>query len=90
MPRRPPDLIQIPRSAQLSNLLQGAWAKRIPFVLSHHLQSLGIYLTARSRYHEAYLKRHRVFVECTISITDDYSHIVQISDLRTFDHKVTT
>ena len=40
--------------------------------------------------HEAYLKRHRDFVECTILINDDSSHIVQILHLLTFDHTITT
>ena len=68
----------------------GGMDKHITSVLSHHLLVLGIYLTSRSRYHEAYLNRHRVLVECTISITDDCSDIVQISDLPPFGHKVTT
>ena len=86
----PPSPNSNPALSAAMQFYVGGMDKHITSVLSHHLLVLGIYLTSRSRYHEAYLKRHRVLVECTISITDDCSDIVQISDLPPFGHKVTT
>ena len=87
----PPHLIQVPRSAQLSNLRDRALTRRISFVLRRIRQNLRLLLTSRSRYHDADLRCNPVLTKCTFSLTDyNGSHIVQISDLPAFDHKITT